>query len=118
MFTQFDFAHPWALLLLPLAVLPLLRRRRDTLPFSYAPWLPKDPLGQIAGWMWRILAAIAIFSTVIALAGLGRPQTQVARVGRGAEILILVDRRRSMADHMLPDDWRKIDRCLLIRRLA
>jgi len=116
--TTLDFAHPWALLLLPLAVLPLLRRRRDTLPFSYAPWLPKDPLGQIAGWLWRILATVAIFSTVIALAGLGKPQTQVARVGRGAEILVLMDRSRSMDDHMLPSDWRKYDRSLLLHHLA
>ena len=118
MITTLDFAHPWALLLLPLAVLPLLRRRRDTLPFSYAPWLPKDPLGQIAGWLWRILATVAIFSTVIALAGLGKPQTQVARVGRGAEILVLMDRSRSMDDHMLPSDWRKYDRSLLLHHLA
>jgi mxaC protein len=116
--TSFDFAHPWALLLLPLAVLPLLRRRRDTLPFSYAPWLPKDPIGQIAGWLWRILAAMAIFSTVVALAGLGKPQTQVARVGRGAEILVLMDRSRSMDDHMLPADWRRLDRSLLLHHLA
>lgn len=115
---SFDFAHPWALLLLPLAVLPLLRRRRDTLPFSYAPWLPKDPIGQIAGWLWRILATVAIFSTVVALAGLGKPQTQVARVGRGAEILVLMDRSRSMDDHMLPADWRKLDRSLLLHHLA
>jgi len=116
--TSFDFAHPWALLLLPLAVLPLLRRRRDTLPFSYAPWLPRDPLGQIAGWLWRILATIAISSIVVALAGPGKPQTQVARVGRGAEILVLMDRSRSMDDHMLPSDWRKLDRSLLLYHLG
>jgi mxaC protein len=116
--TSFDFAHPWALLLLPLALLPLLRRRRDTLPFSYAPWLPPDPLGQIAGWLWRILATVAILSTVVALAGLGKPQTQVARVGRGAEILVLMDRSRSMDDHMLPSDWRKFDRSLLLHQLT
>ena len=118
MTTSFDFAHPWALLLLPLAVLPLLRRRRDTLPFSYAPWLPRDPLGEIAGWLWRILATVAIFSTVIALAGLGKPQTQVSRVGRGAEILVLMDRSRSMDDHMLPSDWRKYDRSFLLHHLS
>jgi mxaC protein len=116
--TSFYFAYPWALLLLPLAVLPLLRRRRDTLPFSYAPWLPRDPLGQIAGWLWRILATITIFSIVVALAGLGKPQTQVARVGRGAEILVLMDRSRSMDDHMLPSDWRKLDRSLLLYHLG
>jgi mxaC protein len=113
----FDFAHPWALLLLPLAVLPLLRRRRDTLPFSYAAWLPGDPLGHIAGWLWRVLATLAIFSIVTALAGPGKPQTQVARVGRGAEILVLMDRSRSMDDHMLPSDWRKLDRSLLLHHL-
>jgi mxaC protein len=65
-----------------------------------------------------MLAAVAIFTTIIALAGLGKPQTQVARVGRGAEILVLMDRSRSMDDHMLPSDWRKIDRSLLIHHLA
>lgn len=118
MSTSFDFAHPWALLLLPLVVLPLLRRHRDTLPFSYAPWLPRDPLGRIAGWLWRILASLAIFNTVIALAGPGRPQTQVARVGRGAEVLVLMDRSRSMDDHMLPSDWRRLDRGMLLYHLA
>ena len=116
--TGFDLAHPWALLLLPLAVLPLLRGRRDTLPFSYTPWLPKDPAGQIAGWLWRALASVTIFSIVIALAGLGKPQTQVPRVGRGAEILVLMDRSRSMDDHMLPSDWRKHDRSVLLYHLA
>jgi mxaC protein len=114
----FDLSHPWALLLLPLAVLPLLRGRRDTLAFSYVPWLPQDPAGRIAGWLWRILASAAIFSTVIALTGPGKPQTQVARVGRGAEILLLMDRSRSMDDHMLPSDWRKYDRSLLLYHLA
>jgi mxaC protein len=61
---------------------------------------------------------VAIFSTVIALAGLGKPQTQVARVGRGAEILVLMDRSRSMDDHMLPSDWRKYDRSVLLHHLA
>jgi mxaC protein len=116
--TGFDIAHPWALILLPLAVLPLLRRRRDTLAFSYTALLPRDPIGEIAGWLWRILATAAIFSTVAALAGPGKPQTEVHRVGRGAEILVLMDRSRSMDDHMLPSDWRKIDRSLLLHKLG
>ncbi len=115
---HFDFANSWALLLAPLAVLPLLRRRRDTLPFSYAPWLPRDPIGEVAGWLWKAIAALALLSTVIALAGPGKPQTQVARVGHGAEILVLMDRSRSMDDHMLPSDWRKLDRSLLLYHLS
>jgi mxaC protein len=46
---------------------------------------------------------------VIALAGPGRPQTQVARTGHGAEVIVLMDRSRSMDLRMMPSDWRTID---------
>ena len=49
-----ELAQPWALLLLPLAVLPLLRQGRDTLTFSHLAWLPRDRLGQLAGFLWQI----------------------------------------------------------------
>ena len=104
-----DFAQPLALLLLPLALLPLARRRRDTLTFSHLAWLPRDRMGQIAGVLGRALAVVAIGSAVVALAGPGRPETQIARTGYGAEILLLMDRSRSMDDRMLPSDWRTID---------
>ena len=105
----FDLAQPWALLLLPLALLPLLRSRRDTLPFSSLAWLPADRMGRIAGFAWRALGVLAILSTVLALAGPGRAETQVMRTGRGAEILVLIDRSRSMDDRMLTSDWRALD---------
>jgi mxaC protein len=104
-----DFLHPWALLLLPLAALPLLRARHDTLPFSYLPWLPPDPAGRILGWLRAAAATAAIASIVVGLTNPGRPQTQVVRTGRGAEIAILIDRSRSMDNRMLPPDWRTID---------
>jgi mxaC protein len=105
----FDFTHPWLLLLLPLAVLPLLRNRSDALGFSYLGWLPRDRVGQLAGWLWRACAVICLASAIIALAGPGRPQMEVTRTGHGAEILILMDRSRSMDERLLPSDWRTID---------
>ncbi|HLS80554.1 MAG TPA: vWA domain-containing protein [Steroidobacter sp.] len=104
-----DFAHPWALLLAPLALAPLMPRRRDALTFPYLAWLPADRLGQFTGLLWRTLAALAIACTVFALAAPGRPEVRVARTGHGAEILVLVDRSRSMDTRMLPSDWRSID---------
>lgn len=104
-----DFAHPWLLLLLPLATLPLLPSRTDCLGFSYLAWLPQDRLGQLAGWLWRAFACIALASAIVALAGPGRSQMQVTRTGHGAEVLVLLDRSRSMDDNMLPSDWRTID---------
>jgi mxaC protein len=106
---SFDFANPWALLLLPLALLPLVRRQRDSLTFSYLSWLPPDRLGRLLGFAWRALAVLAIASVVLALAGPGRSETQVTHTGRGAEILVLMDRSRSMDDRLLPSDWRKLD---------
>jgi mxaC protein len=105
----FDFASPGFLVLLPLALLPLVRRQRDTLSFSYLPWLPPDRLGRLLGIAWRVVAMLAILTAVLALSGPGRPETLVTRTARGAEILVLMDRSRSMDAHLLPSDWRKLD---------
>lgn len=92
----FDFAHPWMLILLPLALLPLLRRRSDTLIYSSLTWLPADRVGRLAGFLWRGFAVAAMAFTVLGLAGPGQSGTEVQRTGRGAEILILLDRSSSM----------------------
>ena len=112
-----DFAHPWVLLLLPLAVLPLLRSRRDTLTYSHLAWLPADRAGRVLGFAWRACAVLAFLATVLALAGPGRPEVQVMHSGRGAEILVLMDRSRSMDENMLTSDWRQLDP-LLVRAQA
>lgn len=103
------FAQPWVLLLLPLALLPLLAARRDALVFSHLPWLPADRAGAAIGWAARLLAALAILATVVAIAGPHRPETSIQRTGRGAEIVLLIDRSRSMDERMVPADWRTID---------
>ncbi|NML45570.1 VWA domain-containing protein [Ramlibacter sp. G-1-2-2] len=103
------FAQPWALVLLPLALLPLLAARRDALAFSHLPWLPADRAGTVLGWVSRVLAALAILATALALAGPQRPESFVQRTGRGAEVVLLIDRSRSMDERMVPADWRTID---------
>lgn len=112
------FEHPWLLILLPLALLPLLRRRRDTLAFPSVAWLPPDRAGRIIGLLWPVFAVLALASSIVALAQPGRPQTQVQRTGKGAEILVLLDRSRSMDDRMLPANWREIDPSLLLYHLG
>jgi mxaC protein len=91
-----DFTQPWALLALPLAALPLLRRRSDTLAFSHIGWLPADRVGRAVGILWRAFAVAAMAAIVVGLAGPGQPGTQVPRTVRGAEVLILMDRSSSM----------------------
>ena len=99
-----DFTHPWVLLLLPLALLPLLRRRSDTLAFSAIAWLPADRAGRLAGLLWRAFAVAAMASAVIGLAGPGRAGGEELRSGRGAEVLILMDRSSSMDANVVPKD--------------
>lgn len=102
--TGIDFLQPLWLLLLPLAALPLLRRRSDTLRFSSIGWLPADPWGRAVGVLWRALACAAMAGTVVGLAGPGEGGTQVLRTGKGAEVLILMDRSSSMDANLLPKD--------------
>jgi mxaC protein len=104
-----DFSHPWALLLLPLALLPLASARRDALVFSHLASLPHDRAGDLLGAAWRALGVLSLLAVVIGLGGPGRPETQVQRTGHGAEIVVLMDRSRSMDERMLPADWRTID---------
>ena len=100
----FDFVQPLLLLLLPLAALPLLRRRSDTLVYSAIAWLPVDRIGRVAGFLWRAFAVAAMAAVVIGLAGPGQSGAQVLRTGRGAEILILMDRSSSMDANVVPKD--------------
>lgn len=115
---SFDFQHPWMLLLLPLALLPFFPVRRDVLAFAWLSLLPEDRLGRAMGFLWRLIGAVAIAAIVLALAGPGHPETQQLRVGRGAEILVLMDRSRSMDERMLPSDWRTLDPTVRLYHLS
>jgi mxaC protein len=106
---QLAFVHAWALLLLPLAVLPLVRQRRHALVVPQLAWLPSDRAGAVLGWAWRLLASAAMLAIVLAIAQPVRPDAFVQRTGRGAEIVLLIDRSRSMDERMVPADWRTID---------
>lgn len=97
-----ELGAPWWLLLLPLALLPLWPRRRNALDYACLDWLPSDPLGNALLRAGRIAAALAIAAAVFGLAGLAQPVTEVQRTGRGAEIVIALDRSRSMDEALLP----------------
>lgn len=91
-----DFASPAMLLMLPFALLPWLPRRGETLPFSWSAWIPEDRLGRWLGFIARAAATLAMAAIVVGLAGPGRSHLEAQRTGRGAEILILMDRSGSM----------------------
>jgi mxaC protein len=88
--------HPWLLWALPLAVLPLLAQPGATLANAWAAWAPRDRASQAIGWAVRVVGALALAALVIGVAGPYRPEYDVERIGKGAEIVLVLDRSRSM----------------------
>ena len=97
------FDDLWVLWLLPLALLPLLARAGPSLPNGWLAFAPRDAASSVIGWALRGAAALALAALVLALAGPYRPETTVERVGQGAEIVLVLDRSRSMDQGFAPN---------------
>ena len=89
-------AYPWVLWLLPLSLAPLIFRRQNTVAYSALMMLPRDRLSVLIGVLQRIVPALLIAILIIAISGLFRPPLEVERIGKGAHIILLLDRSRSM----------------------
>lgn len=91
-----SFDQPAWLLLLPLALLPLVAKVRGALPNAWVALLPRDRASQALQWLLRGAALLALVAVIVGIAGPYRPEFEVERVGRGAEIVLVLDRSRSM----------------------
>jgi mxaC protein len=91
-----NFDEPWLLLLLPLALLPLLRRPGQPRANGWLALAPRDAMSTFIGRALRAVGALAIATLVVAIAGPHRAEYFVERIGKGAEIVLLLDRSRSM----------------------
>ncbi len=88
--------HPWALLLLPLTLIPILFHGQRRLPYSSLRLLPADPLSDGLGVALRIMTALTLALLILAVSGLYRAAESIERSGQGAHIVLLLDRSRSM----------------------
>ncbi len=88
--------HPWLLCLLPLAALPLLAQPGGALNNAWLSLVPRDRASELLGWVLRGAGVLALAALVIGMAGPYRPEYPIERVGRGAEIVLVLDRSRSM----------------------
>jgi mxaC protein len=91
-----SFANAWVLWLLPLALLPLLARPGEPVRNGWLAFAPRDRASTAVGWALRGIGVLAIAALVIAIADPHRPEYTVERIGKGAEIVLLLDRSRSM----------------------
>ncbi len=96
------FDDAWVLWLWPLALLPLLASTGDSLANGWLRFAPRDRASDAIGWLLRAATSIAIGALLFALAGPHRPEYHLTRIGRGAEIVLLLDRSRSMDQGFAP----------------
>ncbi len=92
------FEHPWVLALLTLAVLPFVFSGATPTRYSWLELIPADVPSRVLGAALRAAGALAIASLVVALSGSYRGEQHVERISEGAQIVIVLDRSRSMND--------------------
>ena len=97
------FDDLWVLWLLPLAALPLLAPSGVALSNGWLAVAPRDRASSVIGWALRSAMALALAALILALAGPFRPETTIERIGQGAEIVLVLDRSRSMDQGFAPN---------------
>ncbi|MBS0252982.1 MAG: VWA domain-containing protein [Proteobacteria bacterium] len=92
------FAHPIALYLLPLMLIPLFLGTQKLEGYPSLAVLPPDWLSQALAWTLRFAGVLAIGGIVLGLSGIALRERKIERFGQGAHIVLLIDRSASMND--------------------
>jgi mxaC protein len=74
-------------------------------PLLRSGWLAHAPVDRASAWLDAVLraaAVLAVAALAVALAGPHLPEYNVQRIGRGAEVVLLLDRSRSMDQGFAP----------------
>ena len=93
-----SFSYPWLLWLLPLALLPLVFQRAHSKAYSWIEMLPADPLSDLLGLILKLLAVLILSFIVLGLAAPHSNEQQIEKIGKGAQIGLVLDRSASMDD--------------------
>jgi mxaC protein len=97
------WVHPWALVLLPLALVPFWLKSRQGQMYSWLDIVPQDRVSDIANFAVKLVTALLLASIAIAIAGPQGAEQQVQRIGKGAQTVLVIDRSVSM-DHPFAGD--------------
>ncbi|MEJ0092720.1 MAG: vWA domain-containing protein [Methylocella sp.] len=93
---NYAFATPAVLWLLPLALLPFFASPFQRVLFPSLAEAPDDLISRIVDIGLRLAAVTAIGAIVLGLAGPYRLERTIERIGRGAHVVLLIDRSESM----------------------
>lgn len=89
-------AYPWVLALLAFAAAPLFSKDLSQVRYSTLSLIPADTPSTLIAIGLRIARSLSIALVVFGLSGPYLPEQQVERIGEGAQIVLLLDRSRSM----------------------
>lgn len=94
-----SLTYPWVLLLSPLALLPFFGRRPKALRYSSISALPFDAISLILFSLLKLISAGTILLLVFSLTFPYLQEQTVERIGKGAQIVLLLDRSASMNEN-------------------
>lgn len=97
------FESPWFLLLMPLAVLPFWLKGRQGQVYSWLAIVPRDRFSEVANLLLKLATSLLILCLVLAMASPRGADQEVQKTGKGAQIVMVIDRSVSM-DHPFAGD--------------
>jgi mxaC protein len=105
MMSNLHFLNPDLLWLLLLALLPLIKHGIKQFNYpSLADW-PDDVFSNALKWGVRLLASLAIAALVVAAAAPFTEGGTTTRTGKGAEIVVVLDRSGSMSEGLKGQEY-------------
>ncbi|MCP4300838.1 MAG: VWA domain-containing protein [Gammaproteobacteria bacterium] len=88
--------YPWVLSLLVLCAVPLFTAERALVRYPTLTVIPDDKVSALVGAVLRLSRSMSLALVAIALSSPYLPEEEIERIGEGAQIVILLDRSRSM----------------------
>ncbi|MGR9044168.1 MAG: vWA domain-containing protein [Gammaproteobacteria bacterium] len=94
-----SLTYPWAFVLSPLALLPFVGRHQQAMRYSSLSALPFDAISFVLLTLFKLIASGIILLLVFSLTQPYLPEQTVQRLGKGAQIVLLLDRSASMNEN-------------------
>lgn len=89
-------SYPWVLSLLVPCIVPLIVGHVPVMRFSSLTLIPDDAVSTLIDIFLRIAQSLTLALLTFGLSGPYLPERDVERIGEGAQIVLLLDRSRSM----------------------
>lgn len=95
--------QPWALLLLPLIIVPFWFKGNQGQMYSWLEIMPVDRFSDIANYVVKAIISLLLVSIIFSLSQPQGATKKVQKVGKGAQTVFVIDRSVSM-DHPFAGD--------------